>query len=211
MFTGLIESKEKVLSLESEGSGKRLRLSALSFGKFSKVGDSVAVNGCCLTIVSANPIACEFQISPESLARTTFAKMKEGQIVNIETALQAGKTLGGHLVSGHIDGVGKIKSISRNPVTKDFWNFEIEFPPGLELYLVEKGSVCIDGVSLTVNDVKSSSFHVTIIPETFEKTVFKDYKVNETVNIEVDQIGKYVVRFLENREKRKHHENLSRS
>ena len=196
MFTGLIEGQERILNLAPEGSGLRLRISSESFWCNSKIGDSISINGTCLTIVELSDSRAEFQISPESLARTHWKSASEGQWVNVERAVQAGGALGGHFVTGHVDGIGRVSTIEKVGL---FWNFEMEFPKDLELYFVEKGSVCIDGVSLTVNVLRQSSLELTIIPETFEKTIFKRYKIGDLVNIEADLIGKYVVRFLEKR------------
>ena len=158
-----------------------------------RLGESVAVNGACLTVVEVRPPIFEADVSPETLKRTTLGRLRPGDRVNIERALRWGDRLGGHLVSGHVDGVGEV--LSRTERT-DFFFFRIRAPENVATYLVEKGSVAVDGVSLTVNRVEGLNFEIAVIPHTAEITTLGFRKPGDPVNLEVDLLAKYVEKLL---------------
>jgi riboflavin synthase len=191
MFTGLIEDTGRVASFRRMGEAGILIVNTALPTKDIAVGDSVAVNGACLTVTAANISTLTFDVSPESLSRTTVGKLSAGNRVNLERALRLGDRLGGHIVSGHVDCEAILaRSESRSG------NNQLQFtlPTEYARYLVEKGSVTIDGISLTVNAVSQDSFSVNIIPHTFNSTTLGELRVGTKVNIETDIIGKYVER-----------------
>ncbi|WP_028840882.1 riboflavin synthase [Thermodesulfobacterium hveragerdense] len=193
MFTGLIEGEGRITSLLPEKGGLTIEIQPSFVLEDTKIGDSIAVNGVCLTAIEVKPKTFKAHISPETLNRTTFKYKKQGDWVNLERALKVGDRLGGHLVSGHIDGIGKILNI--NPLG-DFYQFLIEIPEALAFYLVEKGSIAVDGISLTINKVKGNSFELMIIPHTYQVTTLKYLKPGDLVNIEIDIIAKMVYKWL---------------
>jgi riboflavin synthase len=158
------------------------------------IGASIAVNGVCLTAVAVGKHTFTLEASPETLGRTTLSENKRGDSVNLERALRLSDRLGGHLVTGHIDGIGQIVSITKDA---NAWIIGISIPPALARYLVTKGSVAVDGISLTVNEIENNTFTVSIIPHTAENATIGQKRVGERVNIETDLIGKYVERFLQ--------------
>lgn len=192
MFTGLIESVCKVGSIISRAGGLRLQI---NLGQAVKIGESVSVNGVCLTAARVNGSSAEFDVSPETVEKTTLKSLKAGALVNIERAMSAGDRFGGHFVQGHIDAVAKIKKIEKKG---SFWIFVFETSQEIKDYLIPKGSIAIDGVSLTIAETKDRSFEVSIIPATFENTIFKNYKIGDSVNIETDMICRTVKKQLEN-------------
>jgi riboflavin synthase len=196
LFTGLIEDLGVVRQLHCGTDGGRITIATRLPMAEIKLGDSIAVNGACLTVTAFGNGQFTADVSPESLARTTLQELQPGQRVNLERALRLGDRLGGHLVSGHVDGVGQVveRFQDRNSV-----RFTIKNPPSLSRYLVEKGSVTIDGISLTVNTVAQETFGLTIIPLSLAKTTLQDRKVGSRVNIETDILGKYVERLLQYR------------
>jgi riboflavin synthase len=197
MFTGLIEDVGKVLGLDRAGAGARLHVSsALPHDEIS-LGDSVAVNGVCLTVVEKSSGRLSFDVSPETLERTLFRTLKAGIFVNLERALRLGDRLGGHLVSGHVDCSAVIRE--RREVSGNYL-FSFQLPARYARYLVEKGSVAIDGISLTVNTVSAEGFTINIIPHTANHTTLRFRGPGDEVNIETDLIGKYVERLLGGRE-----------
>lgn len=191
MFTGLIEAVGNLSSLRSGGNQAVLELVAPLPADEIRIGDSVAVNGACLTVIDRQGDRFRFDISPETVARTTFAALQPGSRLNLERALRLGGRLDGHLVTGHIDCIGRLTSRAAkgNAVLLSF-----SLPPEHARLLVEKGSVAIDGISLTVNSVSTGGFSVAIIPHTLAKTTLADLGVGMNVNIETDIIGKYVAR-----------------
>ena len=193
MFTGLIEDVGKVVRLQRSGSAASLTVTtALPCGDIS-LGDSVAVNGACLTVVTKGTGELTFDVSPESLDRTTLGGLVGSAPVNLERALRVGDRLGGHLVSGHIDTVATVsglREVSGNLL------IQFQLSPQHARYIVEKGSVAIDGISLTVNTVSADTFSVNIIPHTAVKTTLQFVRPGFRVNIETDIIGKYVERLL---------------
>jgi len=193
MFTGLIEDVGSVVKLERRGASARLSLrTALPLAEI-KLGDSVAVNGVCLTVTDFTGGNLSFDVSPETIDRSSFRQLQQGSPVNLERALRLGDRLGGHLVSGHVDCVATLaerRELSGNIL------LSFHIPAEYSRYLVEKGSVAIDGISLTVNGVSADSFSVNIIPHTAGRTTLQSCKPGEIVNIETDLIGKYVERLL---------------
>lgn len=191
MFTGLIEAVGSLVSLRSGGNQAVLELAAPLPADEIRIGDSIAVNGACLTVIARQGDRFRFDISPETVARTTFAALQPGSKLNLERALRLGGRLDGHLVTGHIDCIGRLASRTAkgNAVLLGF-----TLPPEQARLLVEKGSVAIDGISLTVNSVSAAGFSVAIIPHTLAKTTLADLGVGMSVNIETDVIGKYVAR-----------------
>lgn len=193
MFTGLIECTGSVVSLRRGGQGTVLEVRATLPMDQVVVGDSIAVNGVCLTVTRMEAGCFWFDMSPETVARSTFGTLAPGAAVNLERALRMGGRLDGHLVTGHVDCMARLESRSQldNAVQLTF-----RLPPEHARLLVEKGSVAIDGISLTVNKVEPERFGVTIIPLTLARTTLADLKPGSAVNIETDIIGKYVARLL---------------
>ncbi len=191
MFTGLIETIGRITSCEKRGAAAVLTVATtLPLSEIS-IGDSVSVNGVCLTVTSKSEAALTFDISPESMASSTIGNLRNGHNVNLERAMRLGDRMGGHIVTGHIDCIGKLtlkSEISCNHV------LEFSLPPEHARYLIAKGSVAINGVSLTVNVVTQEGFSVNIIPHTFANTTLEQLKVGDRVNLETDIIGKYVER-----------------
>lgn len=194
MFTGIILEIGEVAELESIGEDVRLRIRTgnLSLDKLT-AGDSIAVNGVCLTATGLSDDGFYADVSAETLRCTTFHELKIGSRVNLETSMTPATALGGHWISGHVDGVGCI--ISRKPEGRSLC-CEIGLPGDLARYVAHKGSIAVDGVSLTVNRVNHGSFAVNIVPHTLEKTIFPDYRVDTPVNIEVDIIARYLERLM---------------
>lgn len=199
MFTGLIEGKGVVVSLEDETAGVRVVVEAPveictdDPRDARRVGDSVAIDGCCLTAVAVEGRRWSFQAGPETLAKTTLGRRVVGNAVNLERPLPAGGRLGGHFVQGHVDGVGVVAAIERDVEWVTMW---FTLNDELASQLVPKGSVAVDGVSLTVVDVEVERFSVALIPHTLDATTLGDRDVGDAVNIETDILGKYVQRFL---------------
>lgn len=192
MFTGLIEDVGRIAAVERRGQGifARIRPSRIETRSLAH-GESVAVDGCCLTVVEISDEAFGVEISPETLARTTLGGLEEGARVNLERALALGERLGGHMVLGHVDAVGSIAS--RTP-QGDFVEVWFRVPALVERWLVEKGSVAVDGISLTVNRLEEGRFSVMLIPETLASTTLGEKVEGAAVNLEGDVIGKYVER-----------------
>jgi len=197
MFTGLIEEVGKVLGLDRAGAGARLHVASELPQDEITLGDSIAINGVCLTVVEKSSGRLSFDVSPETLEKTLFKGLKPGSLVNLERALRIGDRLGGHLVSGHVDCMAVIRE--RREVSGNY-QFSFTLPTRYARYLIEKGSVAIDGISLTVNTVSDDGFTVNIIPHTAEHTTLRFRCPGDQVNIETDVIGKYVERLLSGRE-----------
>ena len=192
MFTGIIQSTGRVARAERRGGDLRLVVEASGFDSPGvALGDSIAVSGCCLTVVARDNDALAFDVSNESLSLTTLGGLRSGDAVNLEKALRLSDRLGGHLVSGHVDGVGSIVSIEPDARSQ---RWVIAAPPGLMRYVAAKGSVCVDGVSLTVNAVDGDEFEVNLVPHTVEHTTFGDRRVGDRVNLEIDMLARYVER-----------------
>jgi riboflavin synthase len=194
MFTGLVAELGEAVSLKRQAKGAVLEVRAADIAREAAIGDSIAISGACLTVTAVKQGTMSFDLSEETLRSTTLGTIKPGDRVNLESSLRADGKLGGHFVTGHVDAVGKIKSRVREG---DTFKFEIEAPPEVTDFLVEKGSVAIDGISLTVVDVLSGSFTVVIIPHTAEVTTIGLKGPGDAVNLEADILGKYVLRFLD--------------
>ncbi len=193
MFTGLIETTGKLISqvpwvIEVRGQFPQ-----------TKIGDSVAINGCCLTVTKMefpqDRHLLHFDLSPETLQKTNLGHLKTEDEVNLEWALEVGQRLGGHWVTGHVDTTGTVLAFDHKG---DFWNLKIQFSADYQNHFVRKGSVTVDGVSLTINHCERDFFEVMIIPHTLHKTTLKHYSVGQKVNLETDILGKYALRALEN-------------
>lgn len=191
MFTGIIEEIGAIKEFSKSTSLIIVECKKILEGL--KIGDSIAIDGVCQTVIKFDKSSFSVQTSGETLSVTTFANLKTGQRVNLERALTLQSRLGGHIVSGHIDGIAKIKKIEKQD---EFYNFKIEFGKDISKYLAKKGSVALNGVSLTVADIFSNEFSVAVIPHTFENTVLKYLRIGDFVNIEVDILAKYVEKFL---------------
>lgn len=189
MFTGIIEGVGVIKSLKRRGNVLQIEVGCDFDLETTNVGDSVSVNGCCLTVTSRLGKSFWADASLETLSATTLGGLKVGTPVNLERALKVGSRLGGHIVQGHVDGVGRVTEIVDRPGMREI---AIEVPNHLSRYVVEKGSVAVDGVSLTVNHCQGDRFQVTIIPHTALKSTFDGMKRGDRVNLEVDIIGKYV-------------------
>lgn len=196
MFTGLIERLGCVEALIPAPGGARLTIRPDAAIEKLVMGESIAVNGACLTVEPASaPDRLLFFASDETLAKTSLGSLRPGAAVNLERALAAGDRLGGHLVMGHVDTVGKLRRLDRHG---DGWDLEIEFPESFRPFVVPKGSVTIDGISLTPVDVTARTLTVAVIPHTYEKTALRDRRPGDPVNLEADIIARYVVQFLQN-------------
>jgi len=195
MFTGLIKAVCRVTSVRRNGDAMRLTVDLGPLASQTQIGDSIAVNGVCLTVVELNRTFADFDISPETLTKTTLAALTLASHLNVEPAVKANDRLGGHFVQGHVDGTAKIKMIHTHNHFAD-----IEFAAGPELLdqMVVKGSVAVDGISLTIATMNQDSFSVAIIPETLEKTTLGKAKLGDAVNVEIDIIAKIVKRQLQN-------------
>ncbi|QTA86400.1 riboflavin synthase [Desulfonema magnum] len=193
MFTGIIEGLGTITSIQSSGQSRRLSLEADFILDNTKIGDSIAVSGACLTAVTLEGKQFKADVSPETLGMTTFGKAKVGDRVNLERALRLSDRLDGHLVSGHIDGTGILK---HRKITDNAIIITIGVSESLSRYMIKKGSVAVDGISLTINDCDPYSFSVSIIPHTAKLTTIGFKKIGDPVNIETDMIGKYVEQFV---------------
>ncbi len=197
MFTGLVQSLAEVKSLVSVGPGVRLTIGDGEMAQRSAIGDSIAINGCCLTVVAIEGEALAFEAGEETLSRTTLGGVKVGERVNLETSLKMGDELGGHLVAGHVDGVGTVAERIDDAEWSKFW---FRVPAELTRQMASKGSVAVDGVSLTLVDVERERFSVALIPHTLKVTTLGFRRVGDRVNIETDVLAKYVERQLAWRE-----------
>ena len=193
MFTGIVEELGTVAAIDDLTDAIRLTISASEVLEGTGLGDSIAVNGCCLTVVSVEGGAWTADVMKESLDKTSMGGLRPGDPVNLERAVTAEKRLGGHIVQGHVDGVGEV--LRREP--SEHWEVvEISLPPGLARYLVDKGSITVDGVSLTVVEAGPTSFTISLIPETLARTTLGRRRAGDRVNLEVDILAKHVEKLL---------------
>ena len=197
MFTGIIEHLGTIETLALDGNGGRITVRAPSLAASLAVSGSVAVNGCCLTVVACNKKSFSADLSAETLNKTTFASLKEGDRVNLEQPLTAGKEFGGHFVLGHIDGTGSVAAIDPEG---DSWRYAVHVPEEIAKYVVPKGSITIDGISLTVAHWENQIAEIAVIPFTYEHTNICDRKPGDAVNLEADILGKYVERYARDRQ-----------
>ena len=195
MFTGIIQAVGRIAQIESGEQDIRLRIKTgkLPLAEVS-LGDSIASSGVCLTVTELPGDGFWADVSPETLSLTTLGTKGVGDAVNLETSLTLNTPLGGHLVSGHVDGVGRIESVTEDA---RFWRVRVAAPEKLARYIAMKGSICVDGTSLTVNQVEGASFELTIIPQPWEETVFSEYQAGSPVNLEVDVIARYLERLMQ--------------
>lgn len=196
MFTGIVEGKGKVLRMEPRGQGKALVLKVPPHLTEMQLGDSINVNGACLTVVERSGEVIKVDLSPETLEKTTVGSLREGSEVNLERALRLSDRLGGHIVTGHVDGIG---SVTERRQETDFLSLRIRVPLSVAKYVVEKGSVAIDGVSLTVNKCTADEIQFTLIPYTLGRTTLLGRRVGDAVNVEADIVGKYVEKVVTQR------------
>jgi riboflavin synthase len=193
MFTGIIRERGRVAAVDRGRESVRLRLEAPQTAAQAAIGDSVAVNGVCLTAVAVEDGTLAFDAIPETLRRSSLARLEPGDAVNVEPALRVGDPLGGHYVQGHVDGVGRIRSSAAEGEDVVVW---LDAAPELLRYLVEKGSVTVEGVALTVTEVDDDGFAVALVPHTLAETTLAGLAVGDPVNLEVDVLAKYVERLL---------------
>ena len=193
MFTGIVRELGTVVSTETPGAGRSLVVRAAETAARTSVGDSVAVSGCCLTATRLDGDQISFAAVPETIARTTLGRLEADDRVNVEAAVRAGEPLGGHYVQGHVDGVGRVQSVEAEG---DGLRVFVEAPDEVLRYCVEKGSVTVDGVSLTVAELADDAFAVALVPHTLEVTTLSELAPGREVNIEVDVLAKYVERLL---------------
>jgi riboflavin synthase len=193
VFTGIVEELGAIAELDITPTGARLGVRSPKLAPLSHIGDSISISGCCLTIVEIDDALLRFEAVPETLQRTALGTLAVGDRVNLEDALRAGEPFGGHLVQGHVDGVGTIASIEREG---DGHRVGVQTPSGLMRYLAEKGSIGVAGISLTVAALRDDAFEVAVIPHTWNSTTVSGWEVGDQVNLEVDVIAKYVERLL---------------
>ncbi len=197
MFTGIVEAVGVVAALEAHGADRRLRIdTGMLAERALSVGESMCVDGVCLTAIDATSSEFHADVSAETLSRTTLGNLEVGDRVNLERALTPATPLGGHLVSGHVDATGSV--IERRDDARSV-RFTFQAPPELARYIAVKGSICVDGVSLTINDVANERFGVNIVPHTLQATTLGEFAPGQQVNLEVDLIARYLDRLLEAR------------
>ena len=200
MFTGIVEEIGIVKSLEFKANGAKIVIGCQKVIEDVKIGDSIAIDGVCQTVIAFNSSEFSAEISDETLKVTTLGNLKSGNTVNLERALTLSSRLGGHIVSGHVDCMGKFINIEK---LSDFYNLQFEISEEQEKYVVYKGSITINGVSLTVANIVDNIVSVAIIPHTYNNTSLKDLKLGQDVNIETDILGKYVEKFLSAKDNKK--------
>ena len=189
MFTGIVEEAGKVKAVTPRGKGWSLEVETRQVAKEAKIGDSIAVNGCCLTVTGVNGSQLTFDLLDETRAKTNLQRLQPGSRLNLEGSLRADGKVGGHFVTGHIEATAKVTQWARSG---EDWELEAEVPDGLERYLVPKGCVALDGISLTIGRVEGRRFNVWIIPHTYEVTTLQDRKKGDELNLECDLLAKYV-------------------
>jgi riboflavin synthase len=194
VFTGIVRERGRVVSLGGDEGGLHIEIEAPETAARTAIGDSVDVDGCCLTATTVQNGRFSVTAVPESLARTTLGALSEGDEVNLEPALRAGDPLGGHYVQGHVDGVGLITAVEPDGESRSLW---VEAGPELTRYCVEKGSITVDGVSLTITALRDDAFSVALVPHTLEATTLGALAADDRVNLEVDVLAKYVERLVQ--------------
>jgi riboflavin synthase len=195
MFTGIVEEVGRITRIEQRGENRRITITADNGPRELKTGDSVAVSGVCLTAVDIKPGSFSADLAPETWARTSFSRIHEGALVNLELPMKANGRFGGHVVQGHVDGVGKVIALQRIGDSENWW-LDIELPRDVEKYTVYKGSISIEGISLTVARLEDTRCTIAIIPHTVEMTNLHSLKAGDAVNLEADLIAKYVEKMM---------------
>jgi riboflavin synthase len=195
MFTGIVEEVGRVACIEQRGEDRRITVAAARVANELKTGDSVAVSGVCLTALDIKPGSFCADLAPETWERTSFSRIHEGALVNLELPMKANGRFGGHIVQGHVDGVGTLVALERIADSENWW-LQIELPADVEKYTVHKGSICIEGISLTVARLEGRSCTVAIIPHTVEMTNLNSLRPGDPVNLEADLIAKYVEKMM---------------
>ena len=194
VFTGLVQALARVQAVTPEGPGVRLLIRDEMIALDARIGDSIAINGCCLTVVTVAGANMEFEAGPETLQRTNLGRLQTGSLVNLESSLRMGDALGGHLVTGHIDAVGRLERRDTDGAWRTLW---FTVPPGLTRQMASKGSITVDGVSLTLVEVAPDRFSVALIPHTLSATTLGSLQPGDDVNLETDVLAKYVERQLQ--------------
>jgi riboflavin synthase len=195
MFTGIIEEVGKIVHLQKRGENRRITVEARSVPAQLRTGESVSVSGVCLTALDIRPSAFSADLAPETWNRTSFSRIREGAVVNLELPMKADGRFGGHIVQGHVDGVGQLIELERIADSENWW-LHIELPNEIERYTVFKGSISIEGISLTVANIEGHRCTVAIIPHTVEMTNLSSLKPGDPVNLEADLIAKYVEKMM---------------
>ena len=195
MFTGIVEEVGCVTRIEQRGENRRITVTAKNAPKELGTGNSIAVSGVCLTALDIKPGSFCADLAPETWARTSFSRLHKGAMVNLELPMKADGRFGGHIVQGHVDGVGKVAAFDRISDSENWW-LHIEIPHEVEKYTVYKGSICIEGISLTVAKLEAERCTIAIIPHTVEMTNLKSLKPGDPVNLEADVIAKYVEKMM---------------
>jgi riboflavin synthase len=195
MFTGIVEEVGKVVKIQQRGENRRITIEAAHTPKELGTGQSVAVSGVCLTALDIKPKSFCADLAPETWERTSFSRIHEGALINLELPMKADGRFGGHIVQGHVDGVGKVISFDRIADSENWW-LHIEIPSEVEKYTVYKGSICIEGISLTVAKLEKNRCTIAIIPHTVELTNLGSLKPGDPVNLEADVIAKYVEKMM---------------
>jgi riboflavin synthase len=193
VFTGIVRERGRVVSLEGGSDGMLVRIEAPQTAAGTAVGDSVSLNGCCLTAIEVANGNIAFQAVPETLRRSSLGRLAEGAAINVEPAIRAGEPLGGHYVQGHVDGVGRLRSIDNEGDGARAW---IDAPTEVLRYCVDKGSIAVEGVSLTVAGLDDSGFAVALVPHTLAETTLGELRPGDEVNLEADVLAKYVERLV---------------
>lgn len=188
MFTGLVQHLARVCQVRDEPPGKRLVVDCAAIARQAAIGDSVAINGCCLTVVAIDGDRLAFEAGPETLARTNLGRLQEGSLANLETSLRVGDSLGGHFVTGHVEAIA---TLAERHDDRDWSTLWFKFPAEFGRYMVAKGSIAVDGVSLTLVDVEPTRFSVALIPHTLAATTLGKLQVGDKVNLETDLLAKY--------------------
>lgn len=193
MFTGIIEESGKIVSLEKSADGAKIKIAAQVVTKDAKEGDSIAVSGVCLTAIDIAQNSFAADVSGETLDKSTLGNLKTGSKVNLERAVTPTTRLGGHIVQGHVDARGKFLSAAQSG---DFWTVKIGFPAEIAPYLIYKGSITVEGISLTIANLSADTFDIAVIPKTWQQTNLSTLKTGDAVNLEADVIAKYVERIM---------------
>ncbi len=199
MFTGIIEEVGRVERIEDSRGTKRLTVTSKHLIKELRKGDSIAVSGVCLTAIAMGKNTVRFDLAAETVRRTSFSRMRKGALLNLELPMKAGGRMGGHVVQGHVDGVGRFLGLERIPKAEDYW-LHLQIPKDLAKYVVFKGSIAVEGISLTIAKVQGTKVTVAIIPHTSQATNLHSLKPGDPVNIEVDILAKYAEKMLKGEE-----------